>query len=92
MEKVILGGKFDKETRMFEPTIVENPSHDHPIMKEEIFGPILPIFTFKQIDEVVKYINEREKPLALYYYGFKNMKHIRDNTSSGSLMQNDSLL
>lgn len=91
-DKVLIGGKLDKENRMLEPTLVENPSHDHPLMKEEIFGPILPIFSFKEIEEVVKYINEREKPLSLYYYGFRNKNYLRDNTSSGQLVQNDSLL
>ena len=41
-------------------------------MKEEIFGPILPIITIANIDEAIKHINEGEKPLALYYFGNKN--------------------
>lgn len=38
-------------------------------MKEEIFGPILPIITYKNIDEAISFVNSREKPLALYYFG-----------------------
>lgn len=51
------------------PTLIFNPSFDSKMMKEEIFGPILPIFTFEKIEEVISFINSREKPLALYYYG-----------------------
>lgn len=41
-------------------------------MKEEIFGPILPVRTYRDIDEVINYINERDRPLALYYFGEKD--------------------
>jgi len=52
-----------------EPTIILNPTKDSPLMNEEIFGPILPILTYKNLEEVTSYINEKPKPLAIYFYG-----------------------
>jgi len=62
-------------------------------MKDEIFGPILPVFEFEDINKCIEFINKRPKPLALYYYGNKgkNYKLLIDNTSSGSVMLNDSI-
>src|SRR5699024_5081135 len=52
-----------------EPTILQNISWNDDIMKEEIFGPILPILTFTDVNEAISAINEQEKPLALYFFG-----------------------
>lgn len=51
------------------PTLIDNPSLESKVMNEEIFGPILPILTFKHIKEAVDFVNGRPKPLALYYFG-----------------------
>lgn len=51
------------------PTIVMNPARDSKMVTGEIFGPILPVLTYKNIDEVVAYINSKPKPLAVYYFG-----------------------
>lgn len=67
--EIILGGKGDLKDKYIAPTIINNPSLDSKIMKEEIFGPILPILGFTDIKEVVKYINNNPNPLALYYFG-----------------------
>ncbi|MNY45705.1 Aldehyde dehydrogenase [compost metagenome] len=63
-------------------------------MKEEIFGPVLPIMTFKEITEVIHYINERPKPLALYLYSNAkfDIERILKETSSGGVVINNSLL
>ena len=53
-----------------EPTIVVEPSLESKMMREEIFGPILPVYFFENINEVINFINDRPKPLALYYYGY----------------------
>jgi acyl-CoA reductase-like NAD-dependent aldehyde dehydrogenase len=60
-------------------------------MTEEIFGPILPVLTYKNFDEVVSFINSREKPLALYYFGSDkaNKDRLEKETSSGALSFND---
>lgn len=67
-EKILLGGKFDNETLKMEPTLIDVKSKNSKIMQEEIFGPILPIMTYKNIDEVIEYINDHEKPLACYIF------------------------
>lgn len=63
-------------------------------MKNEIFGPILPVKTYCNIDEVIDYINSKEKPLALYIFSKNNktIKHIIDNTRAGSTCVNHNLL
>ncbi|MEH7612299.1 aldehyde dehydrogenase [Gottfriedia acidiceleris] len=62
------GGKTDENTLAFEPTILTNVSFDHPVMNEEIFGPILPVLSFESIREVISEINNKPKPLALYLF------------------------
>ena len=85
------GGKYDKATRYLSPTILTNVSPDSPVMQEEIFGPIFPVLTFKHLDEVISFVNDREKPLALYYFG-TNDKHILRHTSSGGTCINDVIM
>lgn len=53
-------------------------------MTEEIFGPILPIVTYNTIEEAIDFINKRPKPLALYYFGYKNKDKLLNETSSGA--------
>jgi len=92
--KVILGGEVNLEEKYIAPTLVETPSLESKLMQDEIFGPILPILYFENIDEVIKFINERPKPLALYYYGpnsSSNYKNLKYNTSSGALVTNESV-
>ncbi|PGZ92352.1 aldehyde dehydrogenase family protein [Bacillus sp. AFS029533] len=65
---VFFGGRTNENTLAFEPTILTNVLKDHPVMKEEIFGPILPVLTFDSIDEVIAEVNKNPKPLALYLF------------------------
>lgn len=67
--KVILGGKTDAAERYIEPTLLDDVNPSSPVMQEEIFGPILPILTFEKRREAISFIKNREKPLALYYFG-----------------------
>lgn len=67
-EDIILGGKYDNESLKIEPTLINIKSKNSKLMQEEIFGPILPIMTYKNIDEVIEYINDHEKPLACYIF------------------------
>lgn len=67
-DKVIYGGKYELETRHFEATLMADVSWDDKVMQQEIFGPILPILTYSDINEVLKEINSRPKPLALYVF------------------------
>lgn len=67
--KILFGGKVDRNNRYIEPTVIENPETSSPIMEEEIFGPVIPILTIKNIDEAINIINSKDKPLAVYYFG-----------------------
>ena len=91
---ILLGGKVDKSRRSIEPTLILNPDESHPAMQEEIFGPILPIMVYDNIANVIKYINARPKPLALYL--FSKSKKIQDqlltSTSSGGVCINDTIM
>jgi coniferyl-aldehyde dehydrogenase len=57
------------ETRKLTPTLVIDPQDDLAIMREEIFGPLLPVKTYRRIDDAIDYVNSRPRPLALYYFG-----------------------
>lgn len=82
--EVIFGGKTDKSERYFSPTVLDHVSPDSPVMQEEIFGPIFPVQSFGEIDEVIRFVSMREKPLALYYFGSQGDKVLKHTTSGGS--------
>ncbi len=65
---IIVGGKCDAATRYIAPTLIELDSFDHPLMKDEIFGPILPVLTITSIDEAISIVKQFEKPLAFYIF------------------------
>ncbi|WP_019850085.1 aldehyde dehydrogenase [Desulfitobacterium sp. PCE1] len=65
---VAAGGRFNRETRQIEPTVLDAVAWDSPVMQEEIFGPILPVLEFEEVSEVIGLVNARPKPLALYLF------------------------
>lgn len=81
-------------TRTLVPTLVVGAKDDDAIMREEIFGPILPVRTYRDIDEVINYINERDRSLALYYFGEKDAdcKKLLRRTTSGNVGINNTLI
>ncbi len=83
--KVEAGATFDENQDYIAPTLMTNVAKDSKLMTEEIFGPVLPVFTYRNIDDVIDEVNAREKPLALYIYSKnkKNIKHIIHNTRAG---------
>ena len=85
------GGTYDKAERYLNPTILTDVKETAPVMQEEIFGPIFPVLTFKHLDEVITFVNNREKPLALYYFG-TNDKQILRHTISGGTCINDVIM
>ncbi|PCJ87831.1 MAG: aldehyde dehydrogenase family protein [Flavobacteriales bacterium] len=91
---VIFGGQCDESQRYIAPTIIDNVSPDAKVMQQEIFGPILPIIEYENVDEAIAFINDREKPLALYL--FSNNENVRrkiiDNTSSGGVCINETIM
>lgn len=89
---IIVGGETDPSQRYIAPTIIDGVDPEtHPAMQEEIFGPVLPIVTYKNVDEAVAFINERPKPLALYLFsGDKKIQQkVVSETSSGGVCIND---
>ena len=90
--EVAKGGGAD--TRKLAPVIVLNVSDDMAIMQQEIFGPALPVMTYRTIDEAIAYINRKPRPLALYYFGqSSDDRHkILTRTTSGNVTINDTLL
>lgn len=76
---MVHGGKYDEKALRIEPTVMDNVTFSDDVMQEEIFGPIMPILTYKSIDEVVNTVNSQEKPLALYIFSEneKNIKKVR---------------
>ena len=90
---VVFGGEHDRSERYIAPTIIDNVAPESPIMQEEIFGPIFPIVTFSETEEAIDFVNKREKPLALYYFGDnKTAKHLLRHTSSGGACVNDTIM
>ena len=87
------GGNTDEQDLFISPTIIDDVKPDFPIMKEEIFGPILPVLSFTNISDVLNYVNSNEKPLAFYYFGKnKTAKDILNKTTSGGGCINDTLM
>jgi len=67
-EKITIGGEIDRDTLYIAPTILENVTWDDPVMADEIFGPILPVMTYTDLNETLKIIDDKPKPLALYVF------------------------
>ena len=92
--KIAYGGHFDKEEKYFEPTILDEVNFDLPVMQQEIFGPVLPVLTFKNTDEIIAQVNARPRPLALYVFS-KNrsfQKKIIGAIPAGGVTVNDTLM
>ncbi|MFM8242377.1 MAG: aldehyde dehydrogenase family protein, partial [Crocinitomicaceae bacterium] len=68
---IYYGGKVDANDRFISLTLIDEVTFDDAIMQQEIFGPLLPVITFNELNEVVEILGEKEKPLAMYYYGNK---------------------
>ncbi len=92
-DKIYIGGEYNAKNRLISPTVLENISFDDAIMQSEIFGPILPVISFSNIDNVIKEVKNRDKPLALYVYSKnkKILKKILTEISFGGGAINESL-
>ena len=93
-EKIIYGGKIDKEKRIIYPTILEITNKNSNIMQEEIFGPILPIITFNNLEEVNLEIAKHKDPLAMYIFSedTKEQEYLIDKNLAGSICVNDTIM
>jgi len=84
---IVLGGKYDIDEKYIEPTLVVNPPLGSKIMTEEIFGPILPIITVASVADAIAFVQNRDRPLALYIFSDhqKTINKILHETSSGGV-------
>jgi len=87
---VAVGGTLEDSDRTIHPTLLTDVTPDMLIMQEEIFAPIVPVMTYESIDDAVKYIEERDKPLALYMYSDNQatIDKVLASTSSGGVTIN----
>jgi aldehyde dehydrogenase (NAD+) len=88
---VISGGEVNIHDRYISPTIIDGVKRGDTVMQEEIFGPILPVMEFVDLEEVITFINSNPKPLALYYFSEDRAKQdeVLGKTSSGGACIND---
>ncbi|WP_443937260.1 aldehyde dehydrogenase family protein [Pedobacter sp. MW01-1-1] len=91
---LVVGGKYEELDLTIEPTILKGVDAENPIMKEEIFGPILPIIRYKELSAAIELINSKEKPLALYIMSNDSniQQKIIQETSAGGTCVNDTLV
>jgi aldehyde dehydrogenase (NAD+) len=87
---VITGGTVDDSDNYISPTLLDDVNSDHAIMKEEIFGPVLPVLTYGTLNDAVDYINQGERPLGLYLFGKDKVaiQSVIDQTTAGGSVIN----
>ncbi|WP_035992264.1 aldehyde dehydrogenase [Leptolyngbya sp. KIOST-1] len=88
---VLVGGDHNRDDRYIAPTLIDGIGWDDPIMQEEIFGPLLPILTYRDLDDAIAAVNQRPKPLALYLFSRDRQvqTQVIDRTTAGSMCLND---
>jgi aldehyde dehydrogenase (NAD+) len=91
---VVAGGATDAADRYVAPTILTDVRPDAPVMREEIFGPILPVLPVRSLDEALAFVNARPKPLALYVFTEEpaTQNQVLEQTTSGGVAVNDTLM
>ncbi len=91
---IYFGGDIDMDKRYIEPTILINIEEGSSVMEEEIFGPILPVIEFEKLDEVISYVTNKDKPLALYYFSEEksNIEKVLKCTTAGGVTINDTII
>ena len=91
---IYYGGAKDMEEKYFQPTLLNNVSFDDPVMQQEIFGPILPVITYDDLETVIEKVNARPKPLALYLFSenSQQQKKVLERVPAGGVTINDTLM
>ncbi|MEM6397178.1 MAG: aldehyde dehydrogenase family protein [Bacteroidota bacterium] len=91
---ILAGGQRDPESRYFAPTLVVDLLDNAELMHEEVFGPIMPLLTYRDLDEAIRFINDRPKPLTLYMMSRSrtHIKRVLNQTSAGGTLINELLL
>jgi len=93
-EATVVGGSGDRASRYLAPTVLAGVKPDAAVMADEIFGPILPVLGVGDVDEAIRFVNDREKPLALYAFSAddETLEHVVANTSAGGVTLNHAVL
>ena len=93
IDVVTLGGKADPAQRLLPPTVLLEPGDDAKVMQDEIFGPLLPVKSYRTLDEAIAYINAHDRPLALYPFSHDRtaIEKILHDTIAGGVSVNDTL-
>ena len=91
---IYFGGEYKVEDKYMMPTILTDVLESSAVMTDEIFGPIFPVMEFEKLDEALDFVNNREKPLALYYFSNSdsNVEYVLRNTTSGGVTINDTVI
>ena len=89
-----LGTRQSSDSRQFPPTVLLDVTDDMAVMQEEIFGPILPVVSYDRLDDAIAYVNERPRPLALYFFAndAESQRQVLERTTSGGVLVNDTIL
>ena len=92
--KIVIGGETKSEERYISPTVIEGVNWDSGIMQEEIFGPILPVLEYENLDEAIALVNSRPKPLSLYFFSRnkQKQKQVLREIYSGNVCINDTVM
>jgi len=92
--KIVSGGKTSLKNRYIAPTIIDDVKPDAKIMKEEIFGPLLPLIEYNDLKGAISYINKKSKPLCMYIFSKNKSSQeiILNNTSAGNVCINDTII
>ena len=92
--KILIGGNSDRDDRFIAPTLIDEISPDFKVMSEEVFGPILPILEYEQIEDAIAFVNNHPKPLALYFFSNnkQNKEQILQEISFGGGCFNDTIM
>jgi acyl-CoA reductase-like NAD-dependent aldehyde dehydrogenase len=93
-KRVVIGGQVDEKELYIAPTVLEDVDRTDAVMQEEIFGPILPLVAVESMKDAIDFINNGDKPLALYVFSNDKLvcKHFMENTTSGGAISNDVLM
>jgi len=92
--RVVHGGDTDASSNYVGLTLIREPELDAPVMRDEIFGPLLPILSVRDMEEAVRFVNARDKPLALYVFtgSSRTARRVLASTSSGGAVVNDAIM
>ncbi len=91
---IVIGGESDASDLYIAPTVIDEPGWDSQAMRDEIFGPILPVISYRELDEAIACVNSRPKPLALYFFSQdkERQQRILAETSPGGICINSTML